>query len=127
MHIDISWDQFVLGGTRDWLIFTGVECTLLLTFLLSYFVFVVCNKECGCGSGLEGLFFMLQVWLKLRKLLGKVADLLYLSYFLAYACGSLYFVWFAIFVNDVAPVLRLIAFIEQVSIQLVYHRGKQIT
>lgn len=56
----------------------------------------------------------MQVWVKLRKWLGKVADFLYLILYILYVCGSFYFVWFVMHQTHVAPIPRLIAFIEQV-------------
>lgn len=40
-HVDVSKDQLVLGGFRDWLIFAALESVMLLVFLLMYIIFLV--------------------------------------------------------------------------------------
>ena len=40
-HVDFSKDQLVLGGFRDWGIFTAVELMQLLLFFSTYVTFKV--------------------------------------------------------------------------------------
>lgn len=51
----------------------------------------------------------------MHKLLGKVANILYLGLFITYVCTSFYCVWVAVHTTGIASVPRLVTFIEQVS------------
>ena len=56
----------------------------------------------------------MQAWYSLRKWLGRVADILYLTSYIAYVCGSFLLVWYAVHAFGIASIPGLIAFIEQV-------------
>lgn len=97
-HLDFSKDALLLGGARDWGIFIGMECVQLLAFVLVYFVFLV--------------------WVGARQWLGKVASLLFFAFCGAYMVGSFYFVWFAMHEIHIAPIPRLVVYIEQIRLSM---------